>query len=114
MSIERKSLSDLLGSITGGRDRFERELVRMRGYACKCVIVEGSWEDIANGVYRSKVHPNAAMGSIMAFRQRYKVEFLMAGSVGMAERLAHDQMRAFWRSTQAWHQKVGEMIRGNG
>ena len=35
IAIERKSLSDLVGSFTGGRDRFEREMLRMKSYRCR-------------------------------------------------------------------------------
>ena len=37
--IERKSLSDLYGSLTSGRDRFMRELQRMRAYQFRRLLI---------------------------------------------------------------------------
>jgi len=65
--IERKSIQDLMGCIGRDRDRFERELDRMRGYEVKCLVVEGSWDDIEQQNYRSKIHPNAAIGTLMGW-----------------------------------------------
>src|ERR1700733_11159482 len=39
--IERKSVSDFASTITHGRDRFEREIGRLRSYRWKCIAVEG-------------------------------------------------------------------------
>lgn len=69
--IERKSLDDLAGSVTHDRDRFERELVRMRGYPFRRLLVVGSVEDIERHVYRSRVEPKAILASLTAFEIRY-------------------------------------------
>lgn len=87
IAIERKSLDDLLGCIGGGRDRFERELDRLRAYPCRYVIVEANWGDIELGSYRSKVHPNAAMGSICAWMAR-GIPFVFAGRSDRAAKIA--------------------------
>lgn len=87
IAIERKSLDDLLGSLGTGRDRFERELERMRGLPCRYVIVEASWGDIEMGSYRSKMHPNAVMGSICAWMAR-GIPFLFAGRADRAGKIA--------------------------
>jgi len=39
-AIERKSLDDFLGTISGGWDRFTREMWRMAGWPARVVIVE--------------------------------------------------------------------------
>lgn len=67
IAIERKSLSDLMGCIGTGRERFEKEITRLRGYEVKCIVVEADWIDIENGNYRSKVNPNAAIGTLMGW-----------------------------------------------
>ena len=43
-SIERKGLDDFLGTISGGWERFQRELVRMESFPARIVIVEGDFE----------------------------------------------------------------------
>ena len=73
VAIERKTIPDLIGCLTSsGRDRFERELCRGRGLDFFAVVVEGKLQDITTGNYRSKMHPNAAYNSILAFIVRYK------------------------------------------
>lgn len=78
--VERKSLSDLISCITTGRERFERELLRMKSYSKKIVVCEGSWTDIVTGKYRSKVTPKAVQNSIISFINRYGVPFHFCGS----------------------------------
>ena len=67
VAIERKSLDDLMGCIGTGRDRFEREIIRLRGYAVKAIVVEATWAQIESGDYRSRVHPSAAIGTLMGW-----------------------------------------------
>lgn len=67
VAIERKSLDDLMGCIGKGRERFEKEIVRMRGYQVKGIVVESDWATIESGSYRSRVHPNAAIGTMMGW-----------------------------------------------
>ena len=47
--IERKSLSDLVACLGVERDRFKRELARMRAFALAVVVVEGSLQQLADG-----------------------------------------------------------------
>ncbi len=67
IAIERKSLDDLMGCIGTGRERFEREMLRMRGFEVRGIVVESTWEQIESGKYRSHVKPNAALGSLMGW-----------------------------------------------
>ncbi len=72
IAIERKSLSDLVGSLTHGRDRFERELARARTLEYFAVVVEGTAQAILRGEYgRSQANPTAIWGSVCAFSVRY-------------------------------------------
>jgi len=79
VAVERKTLNDLLGSLTRGRDRFEKELSRARHYQLFAVVIEGTFNDIRQGRYRSKIHPNAVLQSIIAWTIRYNVQFIWAG-----------------------------------
>lgn len=67
VAIERKSLSDLMGCIGTGRDRFEREIIRLKGYQVRCIVVESSWKTIEAGKYRSQVKATAAIGTLMGW-----------------------------------------------
>jgi DNA excision repair protein ERCC-4 len=79
VAIERKSLTDLVGSLTYGRERFERELSRARSYQFFAVVIEGSAQAILRGEYGpSRANPVAVWESIAAFTARY-CTFLFLG-----------------------------------
>ncbi len=67
VSIERKSLDDMMGCIGRDRDRFEKEILRLRGFEVKAIVVESNWKTIEAGNYRSKISPSAAIGSLMGW-----------------------------------------------
>lgn len=81
VSIERKSLDDLVSCLMGkNRDRFERELARGRSYELFVVVVESNLVDLAHGRYQSRMKPHAAFQTITAFYIRYRVPFLFCGN----------------------------------
>lgn len=58
LAIERKSVADLVGCCVGdSRDRFFRELHRLRGFAFRRLLVIGAREEIETGQYRSAIKP---------------------------------------------------------
>lgn len=67
ISIERKSLPDILGCIGHDRDRFEREIERLRAFPCRLIAIEASWDEIQMGQWRSKLTPKQVMGSIQGW-----------------------------------------------
>jgi len=100
-AVERKGLDDLLGCLTGeGRERFERELARARGMECFAVVVEASMLDVAEGRYRSRMKPHAALQSVLAFQVRYKVPFLWCGNRAGAEYATFHYLRHYLREAQ--------------
>ena len=74
--VERKSLPDLIGCMTTGRHRFERELQRMRSYEARAVVVEASWGQLRRGEYRSRIGPDVATHSICSWMSRFTMPFL--------------------------------------
>lgn len=85
VAIERKSLDDLVGCLTGERDRFERELSRARGLDYFAVVIEAGFQDLAAGNYRSRMKPHAACQSVLAMMQRHRTPFFFGGSRKGAE-----------------------------
>jgi ERCC4-type nuclease len=100
-AVERKSLDDLVGCLTVGRDRFERELERARSLACFCVVVETSMEDVARHRYTSRMDPHAVLQSILAFQVRYCVPFVWAGSRRGGEYVTFWILQKFQREHEA-------------
>ena len=78
--VERKSVGDLVQSATFERERFERELVRMRGYGFRRLLVVGSLADIECHNYRSQANPKAIIGSLFAFEARFDVPVCFCAS----------------------------------
>jgi ERCC4-type nuclease len=78
IGIERKTLSDLCGSLTSGRERFFRELTRLRGYQFKRLLVIGKRSDIEQGAYRSKVAPKSILASLNAIEARFDCPVVFA------------------------------------
>jgi DNA excision repair protein ERCC-4 len=80
--IERKTPSDLIGCMTRGRERFERELARSRHLRAFAVVISGGLiECIAQC---RGLRESAFIGSVAAWSRRYGVSFNFCDS----ERLA--------------------------
>lgn len=112
VAVERKSLDDLLGCLVGdGRERFERELARARGLDAFAVVVEASFQDMAEGRYRSRMKPHAALQSVLAFQVRYGVPFVWAGSRSGAEYAAFHVLRHYLREAQ---ERLKAVVKAHG
>jgi DNA excision repair protein ERCC-4 len=96
-SVERKSLTDLAGCVTAGRDRFVRELIRLRGYRFRRLLIVGSRVDILKGSYHSKVEPAAVLASLAAWEIRFDVPVVHAASPEHAGEIVAGWIRAFSR-----------------
>jgi DNA excision repair protein ERCC-4 len=74
-AIERKgSLDELVTCCSVERDRFSRELMRMRSHAFRRLILVGfSRADIELGRFRSRMAPRAVLATLSAFEIRYDV-----------------------------------------
>lgn len=66
--IERKSLDDLLGCVGRDRERFDREVVRLLAYPVRVLLVESTWGQIELGQWRSKLKPEAVIGSLLGWQ----------------------------------------------
>lgn len=84
--IERKSLSDLYGSLFGSgldasgaasshQNRFRRELLRLGAYARRFIVVEGTPRDFAEHIIRRRrrIEPAAALQAIESMALDYDV-----------------------------------------
>jgi len=78
ISIERKSIDDLIGCLTTGRERFEKELHKSKALDYFALVVEASLSDIVDHNYRSDMNPKSAIQSLLAFSVRYKLPIFFA------------------------------------
>ena len=74
ITIERKWPNDFLTCCGSQRDRFKRELERMKNYDYAEVIVEGiPRADMSEGEYRSLISPHSVYATIASISMNYKV-----------------------------------------
>ena len=97
VAVERKSLGDLIGCLSGDRARFEKELARLRGFDACAVVVESSQPTLRLGHYRSAMDAGSAWQSCLAFMQRFNVPFIWCNSRQDAEQVTFDFLRHYHR-----------------
>src|SRR3990167_2960245 len=79
ISVERKSLPDLVSCCGVERERFSKEIKRLLSYQVRAVVIEASWDEIKKGDWRSRLTPNHVIGSIVSW-SCMGVPFFMAGT----------------------------------
>lgn len=107
--IERKSLSDAISTVVGGgvnalgeatanRDRFAEELGRMRDYAFRCIVIEGSPADVQREAAKPGRRFNAVsvLSSYAIFAARFGVQVWWAGSRVGAEWYVGTVLARIW------------------
>ena len=78
ITIERKSIPDLLGTLGKGRIRFEKELNRMSEYKWKGLLIEGLENDVYQPNDFSSMHPNSIYHSLAAIETKWEVNIYYA------------------------------------
>ena len=86
ITIERKSIPDLLGTLGKGRIRFEKELNRMSEYKWKGLLIEGLENDVYQPNDFSSMHPNSIYHSLAAIETKW----------GLSVYYAKDKKHARW------------------
>ena len=95
ISIERKSINDLVSSLTSERERFKRMLYRGKSLDHRALIVEASLADIINGNYYSDTNPKSVIESLVAFSIRYNLPVWLAGSREQGQRLTQSLLEKY-------------------
>lgn len=100
VTVERKTLDDLIGSLTQGRDRFHRECQRLQEFESACVVVEADWSDIENHNYKSQAHPSSVIGSIIAIEIDWKIPFKFKSNRELAQEYTFKYLVRFFKKMQ--------------
>jgi len=80
ISLERKSLSDLLGCIGRDRERFKKELQRLRAYRFRMLIVEATANDLESGDWRSQLRPSHVLGTLAGWTAQFSQPIWLGGT----------------------------------
>ena len=100
IAIERKTIDDLIGSLSKGRDRFERELQRAKGLDYFALVVEADLKDIVNHAYRSEMLPKSVIQSLVAFSVRYKMPIWFCGNREYGQRITESLLLKYGREVE--------------
>jgi len=98
--IERKTTNDLIGCLTGGRERFERELYRGMSLQFFALVVESSLMDLSNGHYMSLMKPKAAIQSLLVLSIRYGLPIFFAENRDYGARATESLLLKFSREME--------------
>jgi ERCC4-type nuclease len=97
VTIERKSQKDAYATLGQDRDRFERELERMAEMDYAAIVLECSLSDFLIPPVRSRVNPQSAIGSVVAWTVRYRIPVFFAdgrtGGAALVRRLLERYVR---------------------
>ena len=96
-SIEKKTLDDLTNCCCGDRERFERELHRLRGFRFKRILILGSRSEIEMQRYHSRISPKSVLGSLSAWECRYDTPVVYASTPVEAARMVESWAYYFAR-----------------
>lgn len=109
--VERKSIPDLASCSGEDRDRFFRELHRLRGYRFKRLLIVGSREEIERGEYRSTITPKAVLSTLAAIQARFDVPVVFSPAPADAAR--EIESWAFWFARELV-ESVNDIARAHG
>jgi hypothetical protein len=103
LSVERKSLQDLFGTLGAGRERFKKELEALASYAVAAIVIEATWPDLyERPPSSSQLPPKSVQQSILAWMQEFpRIQWVLAGPRALAERLTFRILERCWRQRLA-------------
>jgi len=89
IAVERKSVEDLFNSCSplSSREAFVRACARLGKLDFAALVIEGSLEEILEGMTCSGMHPNAVLGTLEALAVRWGIQPWFAGTPELGEEL---------------------------
>ncbi len=113
IAVERKSLPDLLACVGRERDRFKRELQRMRAYRFRLLIVEADAATLERGQWRSEVTSAMVLGSLAAWTGQYGLPVWLAGNHDAAGRFVERYLFQAARAIATEHEAAVQFLQAN-
>jgi len=105
--IERKSLDDLVGSLTTGRERFMREVERLRQFRFHALVVEALEAEVSFHHYRSDATPQSILQSLAALQVRCDLHVLWCADAERTARCVERLVRQFVRGIEKDYRLIG-------
>lgn len=111
IALERKSLSDLCGTLTAGRERFQRECERGRGLEYFGLVIEASMDDVRHHNYRSAMTPQSLLQTLAAWSIRYGLHVHWCGSREGCEYMVYSLLEKFLKEQKA---RLAALVKAHG
>jgi len=111
IALERKSIDDLTVTLTKGRERFERECERGRGFDYFGLIIEASLEDVRGHKYQSQMTPQSLLQSLAAFSVRYGLHVHWCGNRAGGEYMTHAVLSKYLREAE---NRLASIVKAHG
>lgn len=105
IAIERKSKTDLYGTVGRGRRRFERELDRLAAMGAPAVVLECDLASLLHPPGRSQVAPSSVLNSLIAWSVRHRLPVWPCPSRRFAEIVTFRLLQHFWEERQREHRE---------
>ena len=93
IAVERKAPDDFMACLTKGRERFTRELDRLRGFNAAAIVVEMPFDYIGGGMYRSCMKPESAVQSVISIMEKYRMPIFFATTRKIGEFFTYHFLR---------------------
>jgi len=88
--IERKRINELFGNFAGDRERFMREVERMKKIPYKFLLIEGSFKDLIQmKKVPGKVSIKLVVATLISLMIKRNIKVVFAGNPKLAEQLAY-------------------------
>lgn len=113
-SVERKTIPDLVASLTRERARFMRELEKLRWFQFAGILIEGVRDEIEMHTYRGLATPQSLLASLDAIEVRLGIHVLWAGTAEGAARRFESLARQFARGVVKDAERLEQEVKPNG
>lgn len=97
VTVERKSLADLVACVGRERERFEAELRRLEAFPVRALVIECTPLEVQAHAYRSLISPQSVLGSVVAWQVDRLLPVLWAGNAHLAAWMVERILLRVWR-----------------
>jgi len=104
IAIERKGLADLVGCVGRDRERFKRELERLKAFPYRALVIEANWSQIENGEFLGQVSPESVTASLLSWAMD-GLPVIMAGDAAQAAQFVRRML--YTAANRRWKELMG-------
>jgi ERCC4-type nuclease len=98
VTIERKSYNDIWGSMSTGRQRFERCVKRLAEYERAAIVIECGLTQLATPHPQiQRTTPASVVGGLISWSCQYRLPIFWADTREQAERVTVRFLGSFWK-----------------